>query len=81
YGMTKIVYLNSNIKTTRGQCLHWTSFDFLTDEQLKEEIPIAVNGGTLGGYKCSGMIESTTIDNFTANRGGYNCRHEASPIY
>lgn len=81
YGMNKIAYVNSNIKTTRGQCLHWTSFEFITDEQLEEEIPVANAGGTLGGYKCSGMIEGTDLTNFTANRGGYNCRHEAIPIY
>lgn len=81
YGMTKIAYVNSNIDTTRGQCLYWTSFEFLTDEQLENEIPIANAGGTLGGFKCSGMIPGTDFSNFTANRGGYNCRHEAIPIY
>lgn len=81
YDMTKIAYVNSNIKTTRGQCRHWTSFDFVTDEQLLDEIPIAVNGGTLGGYVCSGMIPETTVESFEFFRGGYNCRHEAVPIY
>lgn len=81
YGMTKVAYLNSNIQTTRGQCRHWTSFEFLTDEQLEAEIPIAVAGGTLGGYKCSGMIEGTDLENFTSYRGGYNCRHSAVAIY
>jgi hypothetical protein len=81
YDMSKIAYVNSNIKTTRGQCLHWTSFDFLTDEQLLDEIPIANSGGTLGGYKCSGMISGTNLQSFEMFRGGFNCRHEAVPIF
>jgi hypothetical protein len=81
YQLTKFRYVGSLIEDSRGQCRHWTSKDVITEAELIEEIPIAIAGGFLGGFKCSGMAEWTNIDNFTIERGGYNCRHEAIPTF
>jgi hypothetical protein len=81
YGLDKFRYVGSLIDDSRGQCRHWTSKDVITVEELETEIPVAIEGGFLGGFKCSGMKDWTNIDNFTIERGGYNCRHEAIPTY
>jgi hypothetical protein len=81
YGLTNFIYVGSLIEDSRGQCRHWTSKDRISVEELEQEIPIAIDGGFLGGFKCSGMKDWTNIDNFTIERGGFNCRHEAVPVY
>jgi hypothetical protein len=81
YGLDKFRYVGSLIDDSRGQCRHWTSKDVITVEELETEIPVAIEGGFLGGFRCSGMKDWTNIDNFTIERGGYNCRHEAIPTY
>lgn len=80
YNLTKFRYIGSIINDSRGQCRYWTSKEELTVEELEKEIPIAIAGGALGGFQCSGMKEWTNIDNFTIERGGYNCVHEAIPV-
>jgi hypothetical protein len=80
YGLTNFMYVGSLIDDSRGQCRHWVAMGTLTTDQLEQEIPIAIDGGFLGGFRCSGMKDWTNIDNFTIERGGWNCRHEAIPV-
>lgn len=68
-------YEGSLIKDSREQCIRWVE-DFggiLPFDILEEEIDWAFTNG-------SGMITGTTVDNFAANRGGYNCRHFATAV-
>ncbi len=70
-----LLYAGSLIEDSRGQCRYWVEKKLLSGEELADEIETALNNGTLGGYKCSGMIPGTTVSNFSARRGGYRCRH------
>ena len=73
------LYVGTTITDTRCQCRYWVNKTKLYRDELIDEIQTAVDGRSLGGCKCSGMIEGTNIDNFAVNRGGYNCRHKAIP--
>ncbi len=79
-GLNATQYVGSLIEDSRAQCMKWVSMSIIKDENLKEEIEWALNGGRYSNKKCSGMIEGTTTDNFCINRGGYRCRHRAFPI-
>lgn len=58
---------------SRPQCKRWVNKNIIKYNELKEELDWAYRYG-------SGMIPGTTADNFSINRGGYNCRHSAIPI-
>ena len=78
FKMDGILYVGSNIKDTRPQCLRWTGWrgngekGLLKVEELQDQINWAFNNGT-------GMNKATTVETFTAYRGGFNCRHSAYP--
>lgn len=71
------LYSGSLITDSRSQCVYWVGKRVLLREELEQEINTALNKGYLGGKKCSGMIPGTNLTNFSAFRGGYNCRHRA----
>jgi hypothetical protein len=75
--LNDFIYSGSIIKDSRCQCRYWVYKIKLKKEDLIDEIQIALDGRSLGGCNCSGMIPGTTIDNFAVNRGGYACRHRA----
>lgn len=77
FGFNAYRYVGSIIVDSRCQCRYWVTFDKISDEQLEGDIKTALDGGTLGGCTCSGMIPGTNVDNFGIYRGGYRCRHKA----
>lgn len=76
-GLSDFLYSGSIIKDSRCQCRYWVNKQKLDGEELAEEIEIALDGRSLGGCPCSGMIPGTNVQNFSVNRGGYSCRHRA----
>lgn len=79
-GLDSYLYVGSIVVDSRAQCKHWVGKQILKkDKALSSEILTAKSGGLLGGIKCSGMNQNTTIDNFSIYRGGYRCRHKAIP--
>lgn len=76
-GLPDYIYSGSVIRDSRCQCRYWVEKIKLPADELEGEIDTALRGGYLGGCKCSGMIEGTTVGNFARFRGGYNCRHRA----
>jgi hypothetical protein len=74
FDMNAIIYVGSVIKDSRPQCVRWANMDFIPVENLAKEIEKY-------NVKGNGMIPNTTPANFCANRGGYNCRHQAIPVY
>ena len=79
-GLNATQYVGSLIEDSRAQCMKWVGMSIIKDEDLKEEIEWALNGGRYSNKKCSGMIAGTNPDNFCINRGGWVCRHRAFPI-
>lgn len=75
--LNDFIYSGSIIADSRCQCRYWVNKIKLKRDSLIDEIQIALDGRSLGGCICSGMIPGTTIDNFAVNRGGYACRHRA----
>lgn len=77
--LNAIRYVGSLIVDSRAQCRKWTgSGIILLDEEFEKEIQKAIAGNLyFDGQRSSGMIKETTLSNFMANRGGYNCRHRA----
>lgn len=79
YKLDAFLYIGSLVKDSRAQCERWVNYDkndkkgLLLFSDLESEIEWAENNGT-------GMIPSTTPENFAQNRGGYNCRHTAYPV-
>jgi hypothetical protein len=71
------IYSGSIIKDSRCQCRYWVNKIKLPAEELADEIEKALDGRSLGGCACSGMIPGTNLGNFAVNRGGYSCRHRA----
>lgn len=81
FKFTKIRYVGSLIRTSRGQCCKWVNMKYINIKDLPNEIRWASNTDNYyGKFKCGGMIEETTKDNFIELRGGYNCRHRAFGI-
>ncbi len=72
FGLDAVLYIGTVQPNTRAQCRKWMEMQVITDEQLQGEINWAFNNG-------SGMIPGTTPENFTENRGGYNCAHGTIP--
>lgn len=79
-GLNDFIYAGSIIKDSRCQCVYWVEKRILLRDELEAEINTALNKGSLGGCRCSGMIPGTSVDTFAIFRGGYNCRHRAIKI-
>lgn len=79
--LNAIRYVGSLILDSRAQCRKWTTENnglILLDNEFEKEIQKAIDGNLYyDGKTSSGMIKETTLSNFMANRGGYNCRHRA----
>jgi hypothetical protein len=69
-GTNGLVYTGSLVADSRPQCIRWVKKREICNDDLQKEIDWAYNNG-------SGMIPSTTPENFKTNRGGYHCRHRA----
>lgn len=76
-GLKDYIYSGSIINDSRCQCKYWVNKQKLPHDELEGEIQTALDGESLGGCQCSGMIPGTNILNFAQYRGGYNCRHRA----
>ena len=74
-------YIGSLIVDSRAQCRKWITENnglILLDKEFEKQIEKAIDGRLFyDGKTSSGMIKGTTLSNFMANRGGYNCRHRA----
>lgn len=66
-------YEGSLIKTSRPQCRRWVEMGKIPVGEVQSEIEWALRNG-------SGMIPGTTPETFGSFRGGYNCRHRATPL-
>lgn len=75
YKLNAIGYLGSLIEDSRKQCVHWVNDlqGVIMRDELAAQIRYAERYGT-------GWIQGTTEETFIINRGGYNCRHTATPI-
>jgi hypothetical protein len=58
---------------SRPQCIRWVGKGLIKGTELNAEIRWAYNNGR-------GMIAGTNRGNFTVNRGGWGCRHQAIPV-
>lgn len=76
-GLKDYLYSGSIITDSRCQCRYWVEKQKLYHDELVGEIETALNGGSLGGCTCSGMIPGTNTANFAVFKGGYSCRHRA----
>jgi hypothetical protein len=85
-GYNTVLYVGGTQTDSRGQCWRWVRElngkiprDKLSEEirnaykfeKAKREFPM--------GHKWSGMMPNTTVENFMAKRGGFNCTHTAIP--
>jgi len=85
-GYNTVLYVGGTQTDSRGQCWRWVRElngkiprDKLAEEirnaykfeKAKREFPM--------GHKWSGMMPNTTVENFMAKRGGFNCTHTAIP--
>jgi hypothetical protein len=77
-------YRGTNLETTREFCEHMTKKEFVHKSEFPEILK-----GKIDGHQCRiydktglpyGMKEGTNVDNFTANRGGWNCGHQLVPV-
>jgi hypothetical protein len=77
-------YRGTNLETTREFCEHMTKKEFVHKSEFPELLK-----GKIDGHQCRiyektglpyGMKEGTNIDNFTVNRGGWNCGHQLVPL-
>ena len=75
FGLKWYAYVGSLIEDSRSQCVRWIrdKKGYLHESELPSEIAWAYRNG-------QGMIPGTNRTNFSINRGGYNCRHEAIPV-
>lgn len=73
FGLDEWGYEGSLIKDSRPQCRRWVKMGRIPADELAQEIAWAETNG-------SGLIPETTPENFAINRGGYNCRHTATPL-
>jgi hypothetical protein len=73
YQLNAVSYQGSLITDSRAQCRRWVDAGAIFTSDLENEIAWAYANG-------SGMIPGTTKNNFLEFRGGYNCRHTATPI-
>ena len=84
-------YVGGLITTTRPFCEHMSGLGIITDKDIQEAldeycpdgVPSQSTVKNLRGKrvaKGSGMINGTTLSNFSIYRGGYGCRHERLPV-
>lgn len=71
YKMNGYNYIGSLVNDSRQHCVNWVGMSWLPIEELPALIESARGK--------SGFIDTTTVDTFAVNRGGYRCRHEAIP--
>jgi hypothetical protein len=87
YGMNGYRYTGPLVTDSRGQCYKWVEMREMPDSIIKSEIAWAKNKNSSytpkGGksIRVSGMKPSTNASSFAQDRGGYNCRHRAIPIF
>ena len=74
-------YEGSLIDDSRSQCVRWVNKEIIPDDQLQDEIKWAYKqcGFNNNQTTCNGMIPGTTPENWPVFRGGFNCRHHATP--
>lgn len=76
YNPKKGRWIGSEIETTRPFCKHMLSLkNPISYDDLKFALDKFCPDGKPKPLIGNGMIEGTTIDNFSINRGGYNCGH------
>lgn len=76
YNLTKFKYIGSEMESTRPFCSHMKDLGSeITMDQLKIALDRYCPNGVPKEGIGNGMILGTTTENFTQNRGGYNCRH------
>jgi len=77
-------YVGSNIRSTREFCIHMTEKEYVHESEFE-----TVLSGDIDGYQVKlnpatglpqGMFDGTDATNFTANVGGWNCRHQLYPV-
>ena len=76
YNTKKGRYVGSLIESSRPFCNHLIGLkNPITETQLKIALNKYCPDGEPKEGIGNGMIKGTTIDNFSVNRGGYQCRH------
>jgi hypothetical protein len=85
-GYNTVLYVGGTQTDSRGQCWRWVRElnGKIPRDKLQEEIRNAYKFEKAKrefpmGHKWSGMMPNTTVDNFMAKRGGFNCTHTAVP--
>lgn len=79
-GLTWRMYVGSNLTTTRKFCLALTEKKYYHIDELPEIIAGHIDSHTIPINSKTGVwpggIPGTTVENFSNNRGGYNCGHQ-----
>ena len=78
YDLNGFIYVGTIRENTRAQCKKWLN-KAEKDAYWAKEIKWAKKGGTYNKQRARGFMPNTTLDNFSQNRGGFNCLHEAIP--
>jgi hypothetical protein len=73
FDMNAYIYSGSIIKDSRPQCRKWIRYKYIPKSLINAVVRPYDNGKT-------GLIAGTNSTNFAINRGGYNCRHTATPL-
>lgn len=73
FDMNAYIYSGSIIKDSRPQCRKWIRYKYIPKSLINTIVRPYDNGNT-------GLIAGTNSTNFAINRGGYNCRHTATPL-
>lgn len=73
FDMNAYLYSGSIIKDSRPQCRKWIGYKYIPKSLVNAIVRPYNNGKT-------GLIAGTNSTNFAINRGGYNCRHSATPL-
>ena len=77
YGMTKYRFLGTKVSDTRYFCIHALKKKVIDRETYQD----LIKKSRAQKDKASYLRKGSTFSNFARNRGGYNCRHRAVPIY
>jgi hypothetical protein len=83
-GYEWFAYRGTNLETTREFCKHMKKKEYVHKSEFPEILKGKINGHQCRIYEKTGlpygMKEGTNVDNFTANRGGWNCGHQLVPL-
>lgn len=83
-GMDWFMYVGPVIRTTRCWCKCVLKIKYIHRSEFQQLLDMDFPGFDCDVYDktglAQGLIEGTTPDNLTENRGGYNCNHQFSPI-